>query len=291
MQNYNQEVIKVVMMNFLNNILPKSCIENNFIKPLDPAYLVELNFEEKRYDTHSNIFFSTGRALNFEALIELVSKFNLDTITFKDIFNMENKSLEVNPSELIASCNAYLNLYPLTCEALIEKSQNEFKISTIKAALDSIDEWNRSQLTIYSSIDVKSDTPIFVYHINRNFNIFRYEGKYYLEPTNNNYYGLRLILGRVFLIPNNYMVNVIRFLKKMILFRYPIKLFLKFINKNLSHNKTTNNVNSNNLLIIFINITLRLLKKSSLFICQYSLGLATPKSYLSFNDAKNAANL
>lgn len=291
MQNYKQEVIKVVMMNFLDNISPKNSAKLKYIKPLDSIYLDELNIDKNFYDAHDYNLFPNRRKLNFEELIELTSIFNTDAITIKAILNIKNKSLVGNPLELIMFCTAYLNLYPLTCEALIEKSQNELKIGSMKAAFNSMDGWNKSQETIYSSIYAKYDTPTIIYHLNEKFNIFRYEDNFYLVPIGNNYYGLRLILGKVFLIPDNYIVNIVRFLKKIFVSRYAIIFFLKFINNNLSHKKTIPNMHSNNLLIILFNPIIRLLKKSSLLICQYSMGLITPKSYSSFNDAKNAANL
>jgi hypothetical protein len=291
MQNYKQEVIKVVMMNFLDNILPKNCSENNYIKPLDPTYLVELNIDENLYGSHCNNFFLSVRKLSFKELIELAPKFKKNTVCLKDILIIENGSLKRNPSEIIMNCTTYLNLFPLTCEALIEKSQNELNISLMNAALNTMNEWNRSQVTIYSSIYNNFENPVFIYNINEKFNIFKYEDYYYLQPTANDYYSIRLILGKVFLIPNNYMLKIIRFSNKMFLIRYVFRLLLKLKNKKLNHKKTIQNMHFSNLLTIYINKIVRLLEKLLLINCLHFLGLVTPKSYSSFDDAINAAKL
>ena len=289
MGHYQEEVIKIVMKNYLDNISSKKSIpsfnKKNY-QSLDLAYLDELNIHELQAGTD---FFnppSIDTELNLKASINFVSKYNSNELILLYFLNAKFQNLLENSQAVIDLCSKYLEHKPFCCEVLLEKGQNELKINSVKDALESIGQWNRAQVSIYQLTVPQNDAPILIFSPNNKFNIYEYRKFYYVEPVDENYYGVRVVLGKIFLIPNNDLVHKIRYLKEIFPSIYFLLSFLKLLNNNHLKNKESKRTKyQNKLLSSFIRIIKEPLNGLVLLIFQNYLGLVRPKPYQSFQEA------
>jgi hypothetical protein len=288
MEYYQEEIIKVVMINYLDNITPKNTIPsfNKNCKLLDLTYLEEINIHKLQAGINYFNPSSLDSESNLKMSIKFVSLFKLNEFILIYFLNAKIQSLLQNSRATLDLCSKYLQHKPLCCEVLLVKGQNELKINSVKDALESIGQWNKAHGSIYHQADDKNDAPKLIFTPNNKFNIYMYRNYYYVVPIDEDYYGVRVVLGKFFLIPNNDVVNIIRYFKKRLFYIYNsqnlFKLFKKVHLKNKASKRTKY---QNKLLSGFIRIINKPINTLTLLIFQNCLGLVRPKPYLSFQEA------
>lgn len=291
MQNHHQEVIKIVMKNYLLNISSNTSITNNSDTFLDPLYMDEISINKKISELVDwSEQFDSNSKLNINSSIKFIENYYPNDIYLNYYFHANIKAKLNNYSEAINYYNLYLNFNTLCCDALISKSQNEIKIFAIRDALYSAYLWSKSNAVIYSKFGLEFDIPTLVFCLEYKCNIYAFRGSFYAQPLDKNFFGVRRLFKNIYLVPDNYIVRKIIYFKNILLTVTYLSFIAKLILKNQkdNNNKLNKKTLQHKILKYFVKFFTPILKMSVIVVFELLLGLKKAKRYTLFEDAINS---